>query len=123
MRRVLPLFILALAELVVVAVVLGVPNLGAAGGFLSGGYTTGTTVVAASTALLWLALLAATVFLGIRLVRHVAVNARWRRLLAGLAVVASLALLSLGVLRHVTSSYSMCCGSISQAQQQLTTAP
>lgn len=123
MRRVLPLLILVLAELVVVAVVLGVPNLGAAGGFLSGGYPTGTTVVAASTALLWLALFAATVVLAVRLLRHLAVTVRWRRLLAGLALVASLALLSLGVLRHVTSSYSMCCGSISQAQQQLTTTP
>jgi len=123
MRRSAFLFLFVVAELVVVAVVLHLPDITAAGGFLGGGYPTGVTVVAASTALIWLALFAATVVFGVRLVRHVAVTAGWTRLLLGLALAGSAALLCLGVLHHVSASYSQCCGSVSQAEQQLTGTP
>ncbi|HUY59311.1 MAG TPA: hypothetical protein VMV16_06340 [Solirubrobacteraceae bacterium] len=123
MRRTVLFFLFAVVELVVVALVLHLPDIGAAGGFLGGGYPTGTTVVAASTALIWLALLAATLVLAVRLARHVMVTLGWLRLLLSLALAASVALLCLGVLRHVSSSYSMCCGSVSQAQQQLADTP
>ena len=123
MRRTVLLFLFAVAELVVVALVLHLPDIGAAGGFLGGGYPTGTTVVAASTALIWLALLAATLVLAVRIVRHVAGTLGWLRLILALALAASAALLCLGVLRHVSSSYSMCCGSVSQAQRQLADTP
>ena len=123
MRRAAVVLLLVVVELAVVAVVLHLPDIGAAGGFLGGGYPTGTMVVAASTALIWLALLAATLVLAVRLLRHVAVTLGWLRLLLGLALAGSVALLCLGVLRHVSSSYSMCCGSVSQAQQQLADTP
>ena len=123
MRRTVLFFLFAVVELVVVALVLHLPDIGAAGGFLGGGYPTGTTVVAASTALIWLALLAATLVLAVRLARHVMVTLGWLRLLLSLALAASVALLCLGVLRHVSSSYSMCCGSVSQAQRQLADTP
>ncbi|HUZ71312.1 MAG TPA: hypothetical protein VMU65_16520 [Candidatus Saccharimonadales bacterium] len=123
MRRTVLLFLFAVAEVVVVALVLHLPDIGAAGGFLGGGYPTGTTVVAASTALIWLALLAATVAFGVRMVRHIGVTAGWTRLLLGLALAGSAALLCLGVLHHMSSSYSQCCGSVNQAEQQLTGSP
>jgi len=36
---------------------------------------------------------------------------------------ACIAILAVGVVRHNSNAYSMCCGSISQARQQLAKAP
>lgn len=123
MRRSLLLLVLVVSGLVVVAVLLRLPNVGAALTFLNGGYPTGVTVLAASVFLIWALLVTATTVLVIRVARQRPAGVTTTRLVLGLMVVASVAMLGFGLARHFSTSYSMCCGSIGQAQQQLANTP
>jgi len=123
MRRSLLLLLVVVLELVVMAVLVRLPDIGAALAFLNGGYPTGVTVLAASVLLVWAVLIMATIVLVIRLARQRPAGMTTTRLVLGLMVVASVAMLGFGVARHLSASYAMCCGSISQARQQLANAP
>jgi hypothetical protein len=58
-----------------------------------------------------------------RTLAHLRMRVTPARVLAGVTLAVGLAVLSVGVVRHSSNQYSMCCGSISQARQQLAKAP
>jgi membrane protein implicated in regulation of membrane protease activity len=123
MRRQLLILLLVAGELVLAGVVLHLPDVGAAGGFFGGGYPTGVTTLAACTLLIWSALLISASVLAVRALRHLPAGVRSARLVVALMVAVGATVLGAGVVRHHNASYSMCCGSISQARQQLANAP
>ncbi|MHB8532798.1 MAG: hypothetical protein ACYDC2_08760 [Solirubrobacteraceae bacterium] len=111
--------------LAVAALVLHIPDLGAASGFLRGGHPSGVAALAAATLLIWVALLAGALVVLVRSARHVRTTVPSAPVVVVIMIVVGVAILGVGVVRHSTaaSSYSMCCGSISQARQQLASAP
>lgn len=109
--------------LAVAALLLRVPNIAAASGFLSGEDPTGVAALAAAALLIWISFLAVTVVVLVRIRRHVPVRVASARVRVGLMIAAGVAVLGFGVVRHSSDSYSMCCGSISQARQQLANEP
>ena len=113
MRRHASVLLAVVGGVAVAALVLPRPNLAAAMGFVSGADPTGLAALAAAELLIWVALLAGVVRL--RLTSP--------RVLAGVTLAVCLAILGVGVARHNSNAYSMCCGSISQARQQLAKAP
>ena len=123
MRRPIPLLLVAVGGLAVAALVLPRPHVAAAIGFVSGQDPTGVAALAAAELLIWVAVLVAVVVV----LAHTLGNVRFRvlsaRLLVGVMFAVSLAVLGVGVARHSSNQYSMCCGSISQARQQLANAP
>ncbi len=123
MRRQLLILLLVAGELVLAGVALHLPDIGAAGGFFGGGYPTAVTTLAACTLLIWSALLVSALVLAVRALRHLPAGVRSARLLVALMVAVGAAVLCVGLVRHLNASYSMCCGSISQARQQLANAP
>ena len=110
-------------QVVVAALVLGVPDVGTALTFLSGGAPTGLTVTAACVLLLWV-VLACVVVVHVaviirRLVRHLA----HERVRVGALVLIGMVVLAGGVLRHSRASYAMCCGSVIEAEQAARSGP
>jgi hypothetical protein len=106
-----------LVQLGIAAVVLGMPDVGAAGDFLTGGTPTGETVVAACSLLLWAVLALAVVVQAVAVIRQAAHHLRREPVRAGALVLVGLVIFAGGALRHAQSSYSMCCGSAVEAQQ------
>jgi hypothetical protein len=92
-------------------------------GFVSGADPTGVAALAAAELLLWFALLAGVVLVLARTLGRVRLRVTSARVLAGVTLAVCLATLGVGVARHNSTAYSMCCGSISQARQQLAKAP
>jgi hypothetical protein len=123
MRRQLPILLLVAAELALAGVALHLSDIGAAGGFFGGGYPTAVTTLAACTLLIWSALLISGLVLAVRALRHLPAGVGSARLVVALMVAVGVAVLCVGVVRQHNATYSMCCGSISQARQQLANAP
>lgn len=123
MRRPASVLIAVVGGVAVAALVLPRPNLAAAMGFVSGADQTGVAALAAAELLLWVAFLAGVVLVLARTLGSVRLRVTSTRVLAGVTLAASLAILGVGVARHNSNAYSMCCGSISQARQQLAKAP
>jgi hypothetical protein len=122
-RRQASVLLLAVGGLAVAALVLPLPNVAAATGFVSGDQPTGVAALAATELLIWVVVLVGVVLVLARTLR----NARFRvlsaRVLVGVLLALGPAVLGVGVARHSSNAYSMCCGSISQARQQLANAP
>ena len=123
MRRHASALLAVVGGVAVAALVFPRPNLAAAMGFVSGADPTGVAALAAAELLIWAALLVGVVVVLARTLGSVRLCVTSARVLAGVSVAVCLAILGVGVARHNGNAYSMCCGSISQARQQLTTAP
>ena len=123
MRRQNLVLVGVVGVLAVAALVLRVPNIAAASGFVSGEDATGVAALAAAALLIWIAFLTGAVVVLVRTFGHVTHRVASARVLVGLMIAAGVAVLGFGVVRHSSDSYSMCCGSISQARQQLANEP
>jgi hypothetical protein len=115
--------LLAVGEVIAAALVLGMPDLAAAASFFSGGYPTVQGAVAASSVLIWAAILLAAAVVAIAEMRRLVRRTRPSRLAVGVALAIGLAVLVGGAIRHSQASYSMCCGSLNEARQQLQAGP
>jgi vacuolar-type H+-ATPase subunit I/STV1 len=122
-RRQTPLLLLAVGGLAVAALVLPWPNVAAATGFVSGEDPTGVAALAAAELLIWVALLVGVVVVLARTLGNVRFRGVSAHVLVGMLLALGLAVLGVGLARHSSNEYSMCCGSISQARQQLANAP
>jgi hypothetical protein len=122
-RRHASVLLVVVGGMAVAALVLPRPNLAAAMGFVSGADQTGLAGLAAAELLLWVALLVGVVLVLARTLGRVRLRLTSPRVLAGVTLAVCLAILGVGVARHNSNAYSMCCGSISQARQQLAKAP
>ena len=103
-------------------VALGAPDLTAAAGFLSGSRASDSGVIAIVGVITW-ALIALSVtvvvtnsFRGV-VSQAQFVHRRWTR--AIFFAVVGAALLGVGTFHHTATGYSMCCGSVQEAQQTL----
>ena len=123
MRRHAAVLLAVVGGVAIAALVLPRPNLAAAMGFVSGADPTGVAALAAAELLIWVALLVGVVVVLARTLAHLRTRVTSARVLAGVTLAVCLAILGVGVARHNSSAYSMCCGSISQARQQLAKAP
>ena len=124
MRQHAPVLLAVVGGMAVAVLVLPRPNLAASMGFVSGTDPTGEAALAAAELLIWVALLVGVVVVVLaRTLGSVRLRVTSARVLAGVSVAVCLAILGVGVARHNTKAYSMCCGSISQARQQLAKAP
>ena len=123
MRRPIPLLLLAVGGLAVAALVLPLPNVAAATGFVSGEHPTAVAALAATELLIWVVFLVGVVVVLARTLGNVRVRMVLARVLVGVLLALGPAVLGVGVARHSSNAYSMCCGSISQARQQLANAP
>ena len=123
MRRHASVLLAAVGGVAVAALVLPRPNLAAAMGFVSGADQTGLAALAAAELLIWVALLVGVVLALARMLASARLRVTSTRVLAGVTLAVCLAILGVGVARHNSNAYSMCCGSISQARQQLANAP
>jgi hypothetical protein len=122
-RRQAAVLLVAVGGLAVAALVLPRPNLAAATGFVSGADPTGVAALAAAELLIWVAVLVGVVVVLARALGNVRFRVLSARVLVSVLLALSLAVLGVGVARHSSNEYSMCCGSISQARQQLANAP
>jgi hypothetical protein len=122
-RRHASVLLAVVGGVAVAALVLPRPNLAAAMGFVSGADPTGVAALAAAELLLWVALMVGVVVVLARTRSNVRPRLLSARVLAGVTLAVCLAILGVGVARHNSNAYSMCCGSISQARQQLAKAP
>ena len=122
MRRQTSVLLLAVGGLAVAALVLPLLNVAAAMGFVSGSDPTGVAALAAAELLIWAALLVGVVLVLARTLGNVRLRVLSARVLVGVLLALGLAVLGVGVARHSSNQYSMCCGSISQARQQLANA-
>ena|ERR1700676_4282628 len=123
MRRQASVLLVAVGGLAVAALVLPLPNVAAATGFVSGEDPTGVAALAATELLIWIVLLVGVAVVLARTLGNVRFRVLSARVLVGVLLALSLAVLGVGVARHSSNQYSMCCGSISQARQQLANAP
>ena len=123
MRRQASVLLVAVGGLAVAALVLPLPNVAAATGFVSGEDPTGVAALAATELLIWIVLLVGVAVVLARTLGNVRFRVVSARVLVGVLLALSLAVLGVGVARHSSNQYSMCCGSISQARQQLANAP
>jgi len=121
-RRQTSVLLLAVGGLAVAALVLPLLNVAAAMGFVSGSDPTGVAALAAAELLIWAALLVGVVLVLARTLGNVRLRVLSARVLVGVLLALGLAVLGVGVARHSSNQYSMCCGSISQARQQLANA-
>jgi hypothetical protein len=122
-RRHASVLLAVVGGVAVSALVLPRPNLAAAMGFVSGADQTGLAAVAAAELLIWVALLVGVVVVLARTLGSVRFRVLSARVLVGVLLALGVAVLGVGVARHSSNQYSMCCGSISQARQQLASAP
>ena len=104
------------------AVVLGAPDLPLVGNFLSGQYPTNAGAIAVVSLVTWVLLGIALAVVVTNSFRRVAshgqfVQRRWTRAVV-LATVGGV-MLGVGVVHHMSAGYSMCCGSVQEAQQTL----
>jgi hypothetical protein len=111
------------AQVAVAGFVLGVPNVAAAFDFLNGGYPTGETVTAACVLMLWIVLAGIVIVEGIRVLRRVVRHLASERVRVGALVVLGAVILAGGALRHARPVYSICCGSVTEAQQAAESGP
>ncbi|HUZ85038.1 MAG TPA: hypothetical protein VMU66_10105 [Gaiellales bacterium] len=123
MRRHTSVLLVSVGGVAVAALLLPLPNVAAATGFVSGEHPTGVAALAAAELLIWVALLVAVAVVLAHTLAHVRLRVTSERVLVGVMLAVGLAILGVGVARHSSSEYSMCCGSISQARQQLANAP
>ena len=123
MRRHASILLAVVGGVAVAALVLPRPNLAAATGFVNGADPTGVAALAAAELLIWVALLVGVVLVLARMLASARFRVTSTRVLAGVTLAVCLAILGVGVARHNSNAYSMCCGSISQARQQLAKAP
>lgn len=114
---------LAIGGLALAVLVLGLPNVAVATGFVTGEDPTGVAALAAAVLLIWIPLLVGAIVVLVRTLRCVPVRLVSARVLVGLMIAVGVAVLGVGLARHGSNEYSMCCGSISQARQQLANAP
>jgi hypothetical protein len=122
-RRQASLLLLAVGGLAVAPLVLPLLNVAAAMGFVSGQDPTGVAALAATELLIWVALVVSVVMVLARTLGNVRFRVLSARVLVGVLLALGVAVLGVGMARHSNNEYSMCCGSISQARQQLATAP
>jgi hypothetical protein len=122
-RRPVPILLLAVGGLAVASLVLPLPNVAAAMGFVSGEHATAVAALAATELLIWVVLLVGVVVVLARTLGNVRPRLLSARVLVGVMLTVGVAVLGVGVARHSSNQYSMCCGSISQARQQLANAP
>jgi hypothetical protein len=122
-RRHASVLLAVVGGVAVAALVLPRPNLAAAMGFVSGSDPTGVAALAAAELLIWVVLLVGVVLVLANTLGNVRPRLLSARVLVGVMLTLSLAVLGVGVARHSSNQYSMCCGSISQARQQLANAP
>ena len=115
--------LLAIGGLAVAALMLPRLNIAAAIGFVIGQDSTGVAALGAAELLIWGALLGGVVLVLARTRAHLHLRVTAGRLLVGVMLALGVAVLGVGVARHSSNAYSMCCGSISQARQQLANAP
>jgi len=122
-RRQTSVLLLAVGGLALTALLLPLLNVAAAIGFVSGQDPTGVAALAAAELLIWVVLLVGVVVVLARTLGNVRFRVLPARVLVGVLLALGLAVLGVGVARHSSDAYSMCCGSISQARQQLAKAP
>jgi membrane protease YdiL (CAAX protease family) len=103
---------------------LGMPNFALARSFLAGNYATDQGATAVAGLVTWLVLGLAVVVVVTNSFRSVVSQAqfmrrRWSRAIF-FAVVGTV-VLGAGLFHHAATGYSMCCGSVQEAQQTLAT--
>lgn len=115
-------WLIVTAELVLVVVLLGPPNLGVAAQYFSGQLPAERATLALASLLVWVAAAAlalASTFSGLRRIRA---HRTAMRHAGAIAVLLGLCLLGAGLVHRVSAdSYSQCCGSLTAAQQLLHT--
>jgi hypothetical protein len=122
-RRQTSLLLLTVGGLAVAALVLPRPNVAAATGFVSGSDPTALAALAAAELVIWVVLIVGIVVVLARTLVSVRFRVLSARVLVGVLLALGPVVLGVGVARHSSKPYSMCCGSISQARQQLANAP
>ena len=123
MRRQASVLLVAVGVLAVAALLLPRLNVAAATDSSAVHDSTGVAALAAAELLIWAALLVGVVVVLARTLGNVRFRVVSARVLVGVLLALGLAVLGVGVARHSSNAYSMCCGSISQARQQLANAP
>lgn len=102
---------------------IGRPDVTVAAGFFTGAYPTGSGALAASEVLIWVVLLVLCLSIlrvGLLVEIRSAVEAlKERRRRALIVLAAGVLLLSVGVVRHTTSDYTMCCGNLNESRQAI----
>ncbi len=122
MRRARALWAVAIAITLVVAATraVGVPDFAAVSDFFTGNYPTSTGALASAEVLIWVAV----AVIALNMVRAAAMAEvrsavqilRQRRQRGIVVLLAGGLLLGVGLARHTTSDYSMCCGSVGEAK-------
>jgi len=122
LRRSGPTVVMVFVLAVYSAVVLGAPDLPLVGDFLSGRYPTDAGAIAVVSLVTWVLLGVALAVVVTNSFRSVVshgqfVQRRWTRAIV-LAAVGGV-VLGVGGVHHMSAGYSMCCGSLQEAQQTL----
>ena len=112
-------WLLVAAELVVLAIVIGPPDIGGALGALNGGYLSGHDAVALVGALLWMGTAVLAVVVAVRVARGSRRLLSRRSLPVAAALLVGFSCLSVGVVRHQAGTFTPCCGSLQRAQTAL----
>ncbi len=122
-RRAIPSLVMTTVLIVSAVISLGMPDLGLAGDYLGGGIPTEQSALAVASIVCWVLIAGvgiATLTMSIRTATDIQLGQRrWTR--ATMFVASGVVVLGMGALNHVTTTYSMCCGSdpahIAEAQQ------
>lgn len=112
-------WLLVLAQVSAAVFVLGVPDVRQALDFLEGGYPIGLNVVAATGLVLWNVVLLSALAVGVGELHRRRPHIVTGRATAGLLLVIGTVVLVGGAIRHVQPAYTMCCGTVMEAQQTL----
>lgn len=120
MRRSIPTALMAAIVLVAATTTLGMPDWQRVWGFLAHGYTSEGSTLAVAATVCWLAIVGvvlANVVISARAVSE-AEYTRRRSLRGAMFLAVGVAILGVGIARHNTAGYPMCCGSSQQSIQE-----
>ena len=112
-------WLMVAVQAVVLALVLGLPNISGTLNVFTSGYLTGENAVALITSLLWLGTVALITVVGLRAARGSLRSASRSSLPVVLALVVGVSCLTAGVVRHQSTSFHPCCGSLDRAHAAL----
>ena len=112
-------WLMVAVQAVVLAVVLGLPNISGTLNVFTSGYLTGQNGVALITTLLWLGTVVLIAVVGLRAARSSLRSTSRGSLPVVVAVVVGLSCLTAGAVRHQAASFHPCCGSVERAHTAL----
>lgn len=112
-------WLLVVAELVVLALVIGPPDIRGALDAMNTGYLSGHDAVALIGALLWVGMAVLAIVIAVRVARGSRRLLSRRALPVAAALLVGFSCLTVGVVRHQASTFTPCCGSLERAQSAL----